>query len=305
MSCRIRIGQSQRGHERIKEAGGTYFNENWFLDCGVYNTSSAEWAVKLYNCNGTTPSVRIYSEMFVNTNWETSFAVDRSPMAGSAPGTAQRLHHIAPDARVVLVLCEPVARSWSSLNHENKLWLRSKWANASLLHRRLQSTTNAIANLTKKYGSSYADLVKCMQTAGVGGGGPKNVPHNTVCRELLLPGLYFDGLAQYYQYFKPHQLLVINGDWFFENQKKGAEYLFRALGVPAVFRDNGESPSVQENKGSVVNPGYMNITGMPPPLLATLLKVYDQTRRKMAELFGPQSIALPERIALEPIPVPP
>lgn len=35
-------------HKIIKAAGGTFFGENWFLDCGAYNASSIDWAVRMY-----------------------------------------------------------------------------------------------------------------------------------------------------------------------------------------------------------------------------------------------------------------
>jgi hypothetical protein len=56
---------------------------------------------------------------------------------------------------------------------------------------------------------------------------------------------------------------------------------------------------IRENKGSVVNRGYLNATMMPPRMLTKLLKVYDRTRRTMAALFGADAIALPVGIATE------
>lgn len=136
--------------------------------------------------------------MFVDTDWNESFAVDRSPLVGVTPGTARRLHHIAPDARVVLVTCEPVTRAWSALNHENKVWLRSPSNNMTMLSERFSSADDLIDYITRsQFPPTHAGMVACMRTAGLGQGHTRSrIPLNTVCRELLLPGFYFDGLAQ-------------------------------------------------------------------------------------------------------------
>ena len=45
-------------------------------------------------------------------DWKTTFGLDRSPQANIGQHVG-----IAPEAQVILVVCEPVRRAWSGINH--------------------------------------------------------------------------------------------------------------------------------------------------------------------------------------------
>ena len=75
--------------------------------------------------------------MFDSTDWRSSFAVDRSPLALAAPQAAARLHRIAPNARVIAVLCDPVKRAWSAINHENKRWVHHDPSRAKMIDKEI------------------------------------------------------------------------------------------------------------------------------------------------------------------------
>lgn len=285
---RCYAAQSKEGKAFIKAGGGSFVGENWFLDCGI--AAYVKWAIDGYGCQGgSEPNQTVYSKMFDHTDWKTSFALDRSPLTLIGPSAAVRLQRIAPNARIVVVVSDPVVRAWSSINHENKRWVASDQTRAVLVDERLQTIEASIQNITDIYGTSFEGLAQCMLHGQNGGAVALAMPHAQICREVLLPGLYFDAIKQFWHRFRQEQIIMVDGAWFFENQLEGTEALFRALGVPASLRDiaavNPRHRRVHANRGVVVNEVYRDASSIPPKLKALLNKFYAATREKYNAIF--------------------
>jgi hypothetical protein len=253
-------------------------------------------------------------QMFDATDWKTTFAVDRSPLYNIAPGAAAKLAKVSPNARVVLVVCDPITRAWSSINHENKRWLSAARRRneghavhntsaefdamaSALIAKRFESAIAIIDRATSHYGRTYQDLLDCVRDLRRRAAELKrpDLPHHhfgmsedSVCREVLLPGFYFDGLRQYVDSFQPQNIVVVHGDWLFHNQQEGARQLYRALGVPTelAITEGRHAPAAHANEGSRVNPMYRDISQMPASLQSKLHILYNATIMQMAHLFG-------------------
>ena len=272
----------------IRAGGGSFVGENWFLDCGI--APYVKWAIDGYGCRGSAePNNTVYSLMFDRTDWKTSFALDRSPLTLFGPSAATRLHLIAPNARVVVVVSDPVVRAWSSINHENKRWVATDPDRESLIDQRIQTIEASIRTILHEYGTSFKGLTRCMLHGRGKKATPLALPDTQLCREVLLPGLYFDAIQQFIGRFSREQIIVVDGAWFFEHPLEGSEALFRALGVPATSRDiaaaHPNQQRVHANRGAEVNEVYRDASSIPPRLNTLLKEFYAEALQQYNSIF--------------------
>ena len=361
------FGQPQTARDLVLGAGG-FLNENQYLICGAFGPNGTVWPAKFYHCSSDRePDVAMYSHLVTSSDWKTTFSVDRTPEANVAPLAAARAHRVSPDGRVILVVCEPIHRAWSSMNHEYKMQLFDmvKWGFKQLKHRdrprgimselkpeqfgavldaiggptydnltrwltsarsspevaRIRATlieradmlTAAIDAVEAEFGAGYDGVLRCAQQARAKQ--YRDPPFDVltlrpavICRQLLLGGFYFDGLAPFEKLFKRHQLIVVNGNWLFNNEEAGAAMLYKALGVPGdanvtAARDHHHGPhkrklrkegadgaDVHSNKGSKVNPLYLDSRHIPPKLTVQLQRIFGQSIATLRALFGNSSV---------------
>lgn len=241
--------------------------------------------------------------MFDDSDWQSTFSVDRSPLYNIAPGAGSGLAAVSPSARIVLVLCDPVKRAWSSINHENKRWLINARHRQNLsgqlsdrvdktleqaVAKRFEVAITGIGTVLADHEHSYQGMVDCVRRIQRSSGQRQHFGMSTsdICREVLLPGFYFDGLQQFIDHFPAEQLIVVHGEWLFSNQREGARQLYRALGVPTEVFASKSSEETHSNEGARVNPTYQDISQMPDALRSTLLTLYNSTVRRMFKMFG-------------------
>ena len=208
-------GQSKAGKRLIHGAGGRPFGENWFLECEIYGRGS--WPAAVYGCTADGDgwaNTSAYATMFDSADWKTTFGLDRSPLANVGRHAGARLMGIAPEARVILVVCEPVRRAWSGINHMVKGYAirhnlmpsspneEPTAANRAEMLGVWQGLVDGILRVLERLvlpsGSAFDTLLLCAEDWPKAGwrkqksAGPYS--DASICREILLPGFYFDGL---------------------------------------------------------------------------------------------------------------
>jgi hypothetical protein len=208
-------GQSKAGKRLISSAGGHPFGENWFLECEIYDHGS--WPAAAYGCTvdgDGWANASAYATMFDSADWKTTFGIDRSPLANIGRHTGTRLMGISPEARVILVVCEPVRRAWSGINHMVKAYAikhklmpsspnevptaANRTAMLGVWQGLVDGTLRVLAQLGLPSDSAFDKLLRCAEDWPEAGRRKKkrvgSYSDASICREILLPGFHFNGL---------------------------------------------------------------------------------------------------------------
>eukprot|EP00039_Didymoeca_costata_P020027 m.339773 g.339773 ORF g.339773 m.339773 type:complete len:408 (+) comp18959_c0_seq1:144-1367(+) len=274
-------GRSRVGKLLMKHIGMTFTEESFFLDCGAYPLSGYnEWCKRLYHFDtdvhnkGLVPplsrhSTKTFSHLFDHTDWKHSFAVDKSPLALFAPLAISRLQQVAPNAKMLVTLCNPVARALSAINHENKVWIRHN------PKERVQERTQKIMDMVKEIGNlfdmNYNGLSACANSRDYGEK-TMGMSISDVCREILLPGYWDVPLTNFAEKFRPDQIIVVDAEWALANQNDARKSLFNALGTPELDKVNIET--IHANKGTDENVAYQD--SFPEEFVEHLQKIYEK-----------------------------
>ena len=137
-------------------------------------------------------------------------AFDATPYYIFHPQTASRVSRAIPNARMIVLLRDPVDRAYSHYHHEVRL------GNENLsFGDALKEETTRLAGEAQRFESE-----------------PFYESFSYQHFSYLARGVYSDQLNRWLEYFQPHQFLILSSEMFFENPANEYRRVLKFLGLP-------------------------------------------------------------------------
>jgi hypothetical protein len=170
------------------------------------------------------------------------------------PEAAERIHKLLPEARLIVLLRDPVERSLSQYFHARRLGFEDLGLEEALAREseRLRGAEMVVRAPSGRHRSHQK--------------------HSYVSRSL-----YAEQLRRYEERFPPHQLLVLRSEDFFERTPEVWDRILRFLTLPVLPLPAGR---IRANAGSG------EAEGVPPSIRDALRIRLAPTARTMRERYG-------------------
>lgn len=136
-----------------------------------------------------------YKAQFPQKSSQKTLTGESSPYYLFHPRVPQRVHQHFPQIKLILLLREPVARTWSHYHHE----VRLKFENLSF--------EEAIANETQRLKEETEKLLA----------DDNYYSFNHQHYSYLARGIYHQQIKNWQQYFSPSQMLILKSEDFYNN----------------------------------------------------------------------------------------
>ncbi len=136
---------------------------------------------------------------------------EASPCYLFHPWAAQRMQETIPDAKIIVMLRDPVKRAYSHYHHEVRLGYETLPFVEAIEREeeRLRGEREKMLNNPLYRGDCYMHY------------------------SYLARGRYIEQLPAWYEHFAPEQILVLSSEEFFQNTDKVLTQVFAFLGLPA------------------------------------------------------------------------
>jgi hypothetical protein len=177
---------------------------------------------------------------------------EASPYYMFHPHAPRRIKELIPDARLIVLVRNPVERAYSHFHHESRAG------------RETLSFEEAIAREPERLG---AELERMMADEHY-----NSVSHRR--HSYVQRGLYADQLDALQKFFRPEQILVLCSEDFFKNPTKTYGDVISFLGLPA----DPKTKVRRQNSGSY--------RAMSPATRAQLTQYYESHNQRLYAMIG-------------------